>query len=151
MMAAMKLSFMVEHLRGDLLRLGALGDETTAAAAERMAQALEGSLSIRLLGFLGEAAMELSVQLPEGQVEVRLAGSDPELVYVPEPDSGGEVDTDLSARLTLRLPESLKARVESAARREGVSTNTWVIRALSRPSGESRFRSGSSLSGHGRS
>lgn len=151
MMAAMKLSFMVEQLRSDLLRLGALGDEATAAAAERMAQALEGSLSIRLIGFLGEAAMDLSAQLPEGQVEVRLAGSDPELVYVSGPETGGEVDTDLSARLTLRLPESLKARVEAAARREGVSTNTWVIRALSRPGSEPRFRGGSSLSGHGRS
>ncbi|HEX4212618.1 MAG TPA: toxin-antitoxin system HicB family antitoxin [Candidatus Dormibacteraeota bacterium] len=146
----MKLSFMVEHLRGDLLRLGALGDETTAAAAERVALALEGALSIRLLGFLGEAAMELSAQLPEGQVEVRLAGSDPELVYVPETEAG-EVDADLSARLTLRLPESVKGRVEAAARREGVSTNTWVVRALSRTGGEPRFRSGSSLSGRGRS
>jgi hypothetical protein len=146
----MRLSFVVEELRGDLLRLGALGDETTAAAAERMAVALEGSLSIRLLGFLGEAAVELSAQLPEGQVEVRLAGSDPELVYVPATGAAGEVDADQSARLTLRLPEALKARVEAAARREGVSTNTWVVRTLSR-TGEPRLRGGSSLSGHGRS
>ena len=37
-----------------------------------------------------------------------------------------------TARITLRLPEQLKARVEDAAAREGFSVNTWLVRAVSR-------------------
>ena len=44
----------------------------------------------------------------------------------------GAVGEELSARITLRLPESLKAAVEKAADREGVSTNTWLVRAIAR-------------------
>ena len=35
-----------------------------------------------------------------------------------------------TARLTLRMPERLKARVEEAAGREGISTNAWLVRAI---------------------
>jgi hypothetical protein len=45
------------------------------------------------------------------------------------PPSGSE---DLSARLTLRLPDTLKAATERAAEREGLSVNSWVVRALKR-------------------
>jgi hypothetical protein len=42
-------------------------------------------------------------------------------------------------RLTLRMPETLKARVETAADTAGVSVNAWLVRAvtqaLSSPSG----------------
>jgi hypothetical protein len=38
---------------------------------------------------------------------------------------------DSSARITLRLPEALKGRIESAARSGGVSVNTWIVRAAS--------------------
>jgi hypothetical protein len=33
------------------------------------------------------------------------------------------------ARLNLRLPEGLKARIEDAARTEGLSLNAWLVRA----------------------
>ncbi len=42
----------------------------------------------------------------------------------PPPDSG-----DL-ARITLRLPEPLKAQVEQAAAAEGTSVNAWLVRAI---------------------
>ena len=32
-------------------------------------------------------------------------------------------------RINLRLPDQLKARVEDAARRDGLSTNAWLVRA----------------------
>jgi hypothetical protein len=38
-------------------------------------------------------------------------------------------DDDATVRISLRLPEHLKARVEHAASRAGVSINTWLIRA----------------------
>ena len=34
-----------------------------------------------------------------------------------------------TSRLNLRLPEGLKAKIEEAARREGLSLNAWLVRA----------------------
>jgi predicted HicB family RNase H-like nuclease len=71
----------------------------------------------------------------QGHVEVRLAGRDPELVYVDDPEAPEEPPApgdDLSARITLRLPETLKGSLETAAAREGVSANAWIVRALAR-------------------
>jgi hypothetical protein len=137
--------------------VAAVGDESTARAAELLAVALESALGRRLLEALGEAALELSSQLDDGRVEVRYAGSDPELVLVrDEVEAAVEpADEAFTARITLRLPESLKARLEGAAAREGVSVNTWLVQALSRLQGESRpSSSGGSrrrLTGYGRS
>ena len=35
------------------------------------------------------------------------------------------------SRINLRLPDGLKARVEEAAEREGLSVNAWLVRAAS--------------------
>jgi hypothetical protein len=35
-----------------------------------------------------------------------------------------------TSRTTLRLPDQLKAQVEAAAAHEGVSVNTWLVRAV---------------------
>ena len=140
-------------LERDLTAVAAVGDDATAAAAERLIQALRGSAGMRLLETLGEAALEISAQLPEGHVEVRLAGPDPQLVYV-----GGEpaeapalsAEDGLTARITLRLPEGLKVELEAAASREGVSLNTWLVRALSRSTAPPVRRTGNRLTGYGR-
>jgi hypothetical protein len=130
----MQLDGYVQALREDLARVAAVGDESTARAAELLAVALESSLGRRLLEALGEAALELSGQLEDGRVEVRFAGGDPELVVVrDEPEPAVEpADEAYTARVTLRLPDSLKARLEAGAAREGVSVNTWVVLALQR-------------------
>ena len=144
----------VEALLSDLAGVAGLGDEHVAQAAERLSQALRSSAGLRLLDVLGEAALEISAQLPSGQVEVRLAGQQPSLIYVeseaePAPPSG---DDAFSARITLRLPESLKASLEAAASREGVSLNTYLVRALSRaPSSSSQRGPGSRLTGFAQS
>ena len=100
-----------------------------------MGDALAATLHLHLLDLLGEAALEISGQLEPGRVEVRLAGRDPELVVVSDeaPDAGtlgfGE---EASGRITLRLPESLKAGIEDAADREGISTKAWLVRTIAR-------------------
>ena len=97
--------------------------------------------------------MELSSKLPSGHVEVRLAGQEPELVFVDAPgEAAGMAGEELSARISLRLPESLKAAVEKAADREGVSTNAWLVRAIARAT-ESRpvQVTGKRLSGYAQS
>ena len=125
----------VDALLADLEAMASLGDEAVADAAQRLSQTLRASAGLRLLDLLGEAALEVSGQLPSGHVEVRLAGQEPSLVYVDEElsePSPASLEDGASARITLRLTEALKASVEAAAAREGVSVNTWIVRALNR-------------------
>ena len=63
-------------------------------------------------------------------------------------DVVGAGDERLPARITLRLPEPLKASIEAAAAREGVSVNTWLVRALGRAvTGQARRQTGNRLTG----
>jgi hypothetical protein len=150
----MQIEGYVQALRDDLARVAAVGDESTARAAELLAVALESSLGRRLQEALGEAALELSGQLDNGHIEVRIAGGDPELVFVRDDGAAAEpADEAFTARITLRLPESLKTRLEAAATREGVSVNTWLVHMLHHAA-EPRSHSGGSrrrLTGYGRS
>ena len=152
----MQIDGYIQALREDLVRMASLGDETTSRAAELLSVAIEASLARRIQDVLAEAALELNAQLDAAHVEVRIAGRDPELVLVREDGSIPEaVDEAFSARITLRLPESLKQRVESAASREGASVNTWLVQALQRSveSKSHRSISGSRnrLTGYGQS
>jgi HicB family len=150
----MQLDGYVQALREDLSRIAAVGDESTARAAELLAVALESSLARRLQEALAEAALELSARLEQGRVEVRVAGGDPELVYVDDaPPAPTQDAEELSARITLRLPESLKSRLEVAATAAGVSVNTWLVQTLNRAP-EPRPSAGAGrgrLTGYGRS
>jgi hypothetical protein len=143
----------IQALREDLSRVAALGDDATARAADLLSVAIEASLARRIQDVLAEAALELNAQLDAAHVEVRIAGRDPELVLVQEGGTVPEpVDEAFSARITLRLPESLKQRIEAAAGREGASVNTWLVQALQRAV-EPRPTSGgrNRLTGYGRS
>ena len=131
----MQMAPQIASIQSDLAAAAMLGDEATAEAARRLSDAVATSLHLRLLDVLGDAALDVNGQLPSGHVEVRLAGREPELVYVADLEPTAEQQPsgdDQNARITLRLPEALKAAVEEAADREGVSTNTWIVRALSR-------------------
>ena len=129
----MNLTIVLEGLQQDLQNLGELGDERSAQVAQRLGEALGSNLRLKLLDLFSQAAVELSSKLPSGHIEVRLAGQEPELVFVDVPgEAAGMAGEELSARISLRLPESLKAAVEKAADREGVSTNAWLVRAIAR-------------------
>ena len=150
----MQLEPHIDALRGEIQRLASLGDEQAAAAAARLSDALGPTLSLRLLGLLSEAALEVSSQLPAGHVELRLAGQEPSLVYVADeaPAQPAAADDGLTARITLRLPESLKSSLETAASQEGVSLNTWIVKALARGlSIAAATKIGSRLTGYGQS
>jgi hypothetical protein len=139
---AVELTTRTDAIRSDLEILAG-SDEASQVAAERISRGLESPLHLRLLDVLGEAALELSEQLPGGHVDVRLAGRDVRLVFVPEeavaapPAAEDEAGT---ARLTLRMPETMKASVESAAGSEGLSTNAWLVRAVRNELGRGRGR-----------
>ncbi len=149
----MNLTIVLEDLQQDLQNLGELGDERSAQIAVRLTEALGSNLRLKLLDLLSQAAVELSSKLPSGHIEVRLAGQEPELVFVDLPgEAAGMAGEELSARISLRLPESLKAAVETAADREGVSTNAWLVRAIARAAESRPVKvSGKRLSGYAQS
>jgi predicted HicB family RNase H-like nuclease len=68
-------------------------------------------------------------------------------VYLDAGDHASSEATDeaFSARITLRLPESLKTRLEAAASARAISLNTWIVQALARS-----LEQPQSTSGHGR-
>jgi hypothetical protein len=153
----MQLRPFVEGLQADLAEIAAVGEDDVADAARRLTKAVGASAGLRLLDALTEAALEVSTQLPSGHVEIRLSGQDPSLVYVEEeaePAPPAAAEDALVARISLRLPEGLKVAIEAAATREGVSVNSWLVRALARAvssGGGARRAAGNRLTGFGRS
>jgi hypothetical protein len=153
------MSLVVDGLRSDVISVGELGDDTVAEVAERVAEVLGRSIPSRILDLLSEVAAELSAELPDGRVEIRIAGDDVVLAYVEQPliaatasEGNADRDRDLSARITLRLSESLKARVEEGAAREGISVNAFIVRTLEHgTSGEHKRKNyaGNRLRGYG--
>jgi hypothetical protein len=151
----MQMAHHIHAIQEDLAAAAAVApDEATAEAGRRLSQALASSLHLRLLDVLTEVAAELSATLP-GRVDVRLAGREPELVYVEEeaaePAQPAGAEDGLTARITLRLPESLKAQIEVASSREALSINAWIVRALARGREHKTVRAGRRLSGYAES
>ena len=141
----MELTRYVEELRQELLVAAAAGGEEATHLAERLVAPLDASVRLVLLDALASAAGEITSELAPGSVELRLRGRDPEFVVTPpaedagdlEPaptpavvDPGAEADDGSTARVTLRLPEVLKASVDDAATRDGLSVNAWLVRTL---------------------
>ena len=146
----------IEGLQADLRELAQLGGDELVQATQRLEGAVKQSATLRLIDALAQVALEVSSQLPNGHVDVRLAGQDPELVYVEEQGEEPQAqaaEDGLNARITLRLPESLKVALEKAADAEGVSVNAWLVRALQRSvsSGGRAVRSGKRITGYARS
>lgn len=147
----------VQAVAEDLGRTAAIGDEATARAAVLLTNALDSALRRRLQDALSEAALELSEHLAPARIDLRVSGSDLQMVPVDVPEeaapAGGGADEIFSARITLRLPESLKGRLEAAAGAAGISLNTFVVQTLGRASEPrpTHHRGGRRLTGYGRS
>lgn len=134
----MDLTPYVEALRKGLAAAAAAGTEETRRAANLLSEAVEPSVRLAMFEALAAAAAEVSEALADTTVEVRLRGHDPEVVVSnvqpePEPEATPPADADEAlTRVTLRLPETVKSRVEQAAAAEGISVNSWLARAVSR-------------------
>jgi HicB family len=134
----MDLSEYVATLRQELGTITRFATEDVQQAAAMLTDAMESSVRLTLLEVLSAAADEITTRLDDAVIDVRLAGSDADFVVTmtaPEPaappaeaESGGSEDM---ARVTLRISEPLKARVEAAAAAAGVSVNAWLVRAIS--------------------
>jgi hypothetical protein len=133
----------VERLRHDLTQAAAAGDDQVRDSAERLTLALDPSMRLALMEALSQAAAEITSEMRSGSVDVRLTGRELEFVVeqdVPAPPAppmppgtpGAEEEDDdgAMARITLRLPESVKAKAEELAGRSGSSLNTWIVNVL---------------------
>ncbi len=142
----MDLTPYVSKLSADLAVAAEAGGEDARALAERLTAPLDSAVRLTLLEALSSAADEITRDLAPGSVEVRLRGREPTFVVTPPPTDDFFADTIPSvpvaappaadgddgamARINLRLPEQLKARIEEAAAREKVSANVWLVRAV---------------------
>jgi len=138
-MAAMDLTDYVDALRGSLT---AAGGPQAQETARLLADTMEPAVRLALIDALSAMAAEITATLDGTLVDVRLRGRDPEVVVVPaahdradEPAPAGDPlddagDDGSTARISLRLPDALKARAEAAAATAGSSLNTWLIRAV---------------------
>ena len=131
----------IEGLRQDLAAAAEGGGNHARLAAERLALALDPAVRLALYEALSHAAAEITQDLAAGSVEVRLKGREPQFVVdVPAPApspaelsevaDGADEELGRTVRLTLRLPESVKARAEEAASRAGKSLNSWLVQVV---------------------
>ena len=146
----MDLTRYVDELHQLLLDAAEAGGDDARRLAERLVPPLQSTTRLVLLDALSAAAGEITSELAPGSVEVRLRGRDPEFVVTspvidppddastrsPDPVPSGAGGTagdgdEGTSRVTLRLPEPLKLRIEEAAGREGLSVNSWLVRTLS--------------------
>ncbi len=146
----MDLSPYVDQLRRELAIAAGAGGEEARALAERLAATLESATRLALLEALSTAADEITQELAPGSVEVRLRGRDPSFVVTPRagrpyeeegesepyerppaPPPPADTDEGGTSRISLRVPEHLKPRIEEAAAQDGLSVNAWLVRAVS--------------------
>lgn len=145
----MDLTPFIDGLQRDLAANAAAGGAEIARAAELLAGSLEASARLCLLEALSEAAAEITTKLEAATVDVRLRGREADLTVTDVSQPREEafttpVDTTASdlARVTLRIPESLKTASERAAAAEGISVNAWLVRVIAAAVGGGRSGSG---------
>jgi hypothetical protein len=168
----MELDRYVSDLHGQLAAAAESGSADVQAVAERLSVALDAAARLVLLEALSDAASEITQELAPGSVDVRLRGRDPEFVVsrpagaesaeaAPAADpvtaaalAADVTDDTATSRTTLRLPDQLKARVDQAAADDGLSVNSWLVRAIAaalepknRRTARRESRSGDSFTG----
>ncbi|HZB50377.1 MAG TPA: hypothetical protein VE547_14900 [Mycobacteriales bacterium] len=143
----MELRPYIDALRHELAVAAATGGDDARELAERLTGPLESATRLALLDALSAAAVEITRELAPGSVDLRLRNREPSFVVTPPPadlwtdqpaapppgpapaPAPAPGEDEATVRISLRLPEHLKNRVEQAAARAGVSINTWLIRA----------------------
>ena len=121
----------------DLEKVTALADDPTRAVAGRLAEALEPGLRMARVRAVADAVAVVSADLDGVVAVVRMEGRDPVIAVEhtggsPSRHPVGEDEGDDSARVTVRLPQSLKQRAEARAADADQSLNTWVVQAIRR-------------------
>jgi hypothetical protein len=143
----MDLTPYVSNLRQELAVAADAGGDDARALAERLTAPLESAVRLVLLDALSAAAAEITRDLAPGSVDLRLRGREPSFVVTPPPPeqpfeepgppaadvpaAAPEGEEGAAARISFRLTEYLKGRIEEAAALAGLSVNAWLVRAAS--------------------
>jgi hypothetical protein len=144
----MNLSSYVTRVRDGVSQAAALADDQTRQIADRLGGAIDASTRLALIEALSDAAGTISAELAPTSVELRMVGQDPEFVVSAQtteseptlllPESGAsesdeptvDAEDEPVARISLRLPQSVKVKVDEIAAADGISTNAWLTRAV---------------------
>jgi uncharacterized protein (DUF1778 family) len=137
----MQLDNSIAQVHEQLRAAAALGDDRTREIADALATAATPAVRLAVLHALTEAADEITAALLDYPgapgVSVHLDANDITVevhaaaVAADVPNEARRDEGDPSARISLRLSEALKADIDAAAERDGVSVNTWLVRAAS--------------------
>jgi hypothetical protein len=143
MVVPMDITPYVESLRRDLLAAADAAGPEAREVTDRLAFALDPAARLALMEAISQAAAEITAELPEGGVDVRLNGRELEFAVhappappppppAPAPPTAEEAEEEEGgvARITLRIPESVKTKAEELAARSGHSLNTWLVNVV---------------------
>ncbi|MBV9592522.1 MAG: hypothetical protein JO147_01800 [Actinobacteria bacterium] len=132
----MQLDRFVEQVQEQLSSAAALGDDRAQQIASTLVHAAAPAVRLAVLGAVAAAADELTAALLDvpgaPRVTVRLDADGVHIATASTatpPAAPRADDGDISARISLRLSESLKGEIDSAATRAGISVNTWLMQA----------------------
>jgi hypothetical protein len=132
----MDLTSHIDALRQDLASAAEAAAPETRQAIERLLFALNPAMRLALMDAIGQAAAEITARMPSGGVEVRLNGRELDFVVealtapavVPSVAPADEAEGDGGlARISLRMPETMKAKAEEMAARSAQSLNNWLV------------------------
>jgi len=141
----MELEPYVEEIQRHVALAAEAGGDEARALADRLMAPLDATVRLALQNALADAAAQITVELAPGSVELRVHGRELAFVVTPAPaddragdddpaagvpDSARE-DDGATARINVRMPEHLKARIEQAAATQHLSVNAWLVRAAS--------------------
>ncbi len=131
----------VTAVTDQLTATAALGDERTRQIASALAVSAASALRLATINAVSAAVDEVNTALLASPmtsgitVSVQLENDEPVIAVhaadapaVAEPAANAD-DGEASARISLRLPEALKADIDAAAAAGSVSVNTWLVRA----------------------
>jgi hypothetical protein len=142
------------QVRDQILAAAALGDDRTREIAAALATTADSAVRLAVLQALTAASTELadaltdaaatrglpwipeiSVQLDGDRLGFAVAVFDTDTEQPAEADAAAGADGgtgpdrgEATARISLRLSETLKAGIEQAAERAEISVNSWLIR-----------------------
>jgi hypothetical protein len=134
----MQLDHHLAQVSDQLAATAALGDDRAREIAAALTTAATPAVRLALLKAVSEAADEITAALLDypgsPAVTVRMDADEISLdvhaaAPAAEPDEPRRDDGEANARISLRLTEALKADIDAAADEEGVSVNTWLVRA----------------------
>jgi HicB family len=142
MLVPMDITPYVDSLKRDLLAAAEGAGDEARQVAERLSYAIDPAARLALMEAISQAAAEITAELPNGGVDVRLDGRDLDFVVhapsnvpappapPPPPMAGDDDEEGGLSRITLRIPESVKTKAEDAAAKSGQSLNTWLVNVV---------------------